>query len=204
MLSLYSLPETWWHRRRAGSKLLALCVLCVLLWWWPVFLWLLLPLSWAALCSLGPQGRNTLRWLLRLWPWWLAVVLWQTWVGQWELGLTVVARWATLLACASVLTLSTRLDALMAVVQRILPGVSGRRFAIALALVVRSVPQLLDGYRARELAWRARSLRPARHQLIAPWLVDTLRDSDHVSLALQARGGSRGLPALPSSTIGDN
>ena len=203
MLSLYAQPETWWHRRSAGGKLLCLSLVCVALFYYRN-LWgmaAVMLTSVAIVAALGAAGRRQLLLLWRLWPWWLGLLLLQAWAGQTELAVLVVCRWIALVCFATLVTMTTKLDAMLAVLERVLTpfrllGWQTRRLSIVIMMMIRFIPSMLNGYDIRHQAWRARCSQPARWHLLAPWIVDTLRSSDQVALALRARGGTAGVPPI--------
>jgi biotin transport system permease protein len=103
-------------------------------------------------------------------------------------------RLVTAVALANLVTLTTRLDAMMAVVERAARplerfGLSPRVLAVAIALVIRFTPVLL--LRAGQLmeAWRARSPRRPGWRVVVPVTLAALDDAEHVAEALRARGG---------------
>jgi len=197
MLTLTSPFETRLHRWPAGGKLVVLAVATLVL----------LPLSelWAiaafatgiALLYLA-QGlrfaRHGLRMLRPLWPFLLVLALWHGWTGEIEAGVGIALKMLAAVALANLVTMTTRLDDLIAVVERAAQplarvGVSPRVLAVAIALVIRFTPVLF--FRTGQLmeAWRARSPRRPNGRIVLPATLLALDDADHVAEALRARGG---------------
>jgi biotin transport system permease protein len=97
-------------------------------------------------------------------------------------------------ALANLVTMTTTLDAMMAVVRRLLSpfsrlGLNLTAIELAAAMVIRFTPVLTQKGSALALAWRARSRKRAGWRVIMPFLVLALDDADHVADALRARGG---------------
>jgi biotin transport system permease protein len=197
MLTLTSPVETPWHRVPAGVKLAALCLFTLMLaalhapWGLGVALAVVvalhLPGGWVLL-------RAAARMLWPLWPFVVMVGAWHLWIGAPAAGLAVVLRLVAAVAAANLVTMTTRLSDMIVVVERLARplerlGLSPRRLALAIALVVRFVPVLSE--RAAQLAeaWRARSARRAGWPLIVPVTLAALDDAEHVAEALRARGG---------------
>lgn len=197
MLTLISPIETWLHRVPAGGKLagLALATLVIV----PMT-----DLRWIA----GAAGLVTVLYLTQgaefartgarmLWPLWpvLAVLaVWHVVTGDLMTGVGIALRMLTAIALANLVTMTTRLDDLIAVVERAARplariGLSPRTLAVAIALVIRFTPVLL--LRAGQLmeAWRARSPRRPGWQVVVPLTLTALDDAERVAEALRARGG---------------
>ncbi|MGI5130672.1 energy-coupling factor transporter transmembrane component T family protein [Pseudonocardia sp. CA-107938] len=123
----------------------------------------------------------------------LAIILVvQVLVGGWLAALVVGLRILTLLALAGLVTLTTRADALIAVVEAALAplrplGVRPERVGMVVLMTIRFVPVLrehADGVRA---AQRARGVERSI-VFLTPLLVKTLRTADGLAQALDARG----------------
>ena len=199
MLSLTSPIETPAHRWRAGAKLLALAALTFGLFLpspgWGALALGAAVLSVAALVAwawgiLGLWAR-----LYRpLWPFALLLVIWHGVTQTPMEGGVILCRMAAAMGAANLVTMTTRLADLQALVlwalrplARILPA---KAVALAIALMIRFIPVMAE--RARQLsdAWAARSARPPRVRLMAPLALSALEDADRVAEALRARGGT--------------
>ncbi len=200
MLSLTSPRLTPAHSWRAGSKFLALAVLTVLLFappqgWFALALGLLvLGAASATAASWGIFGAWA-RLYRPLWPFAVLLMVWHG-VTQTPLaGSVILIRMAAALGAANLVTMTTRLIDLQALVlwlarplARILPP---KTLSLAIALMIRFVPVMAERAGLLTSAWKARSARPPRARLIAPLALCALDDADHAAEALRARGGVR-------------
>ncbi|MFT7058491.1 MAG: biotin transport system permease protein [Pseudorhodobacter sp.] len=197
MLTLTSPIETPLHRLRAGWKLAALAIATLLIW--P-----LRDLALIGVAMLGVAGiygalgwgfaRHGARMLRPLWPFMLILGLWHGWTGEWAAGLGVAGRMITAIALANLVTMTTRLDDLIAALEWLTAplarlGLSPKVLAVSVALVVRFTPVLMDKVTQLMQAWRARSARRANWRVVLPAVLIALDDADHVAEALRARGG---------------
>jgi biotin transport system permease protein len=197
MLTLTSPVETPWHGVRAAWKLAALCVFTV------VVLVLASPMALGmAVISVAalylPGGwvfaRAGLRMLWPLWPFLVIVAAWHWWIGAFASGTVVALRLVAAVAAANLVTMTTRLSDMVAVVERLAAplariGLSPRMLALAIALVIRFVPVLSERAARLGEAWRARSARRPSWRLVIPVTLAALDDAEHVAEALRARGG---------------
>ena len=111
-------------------------------------------------------------------------------------GLAIVLRLMTAVALANLVTMTTRLSDMIAVLERLARplarlGLSPRLLALAIALVIRFIPVMLrpaGADHARPGA-PARPRRP-RWRVLVPATLAALDDADHVAEALRARGGA--------------
>ncbi|MDP3960934.1 MAG: energy-coupling factor transporter transmembrane component T [Pseudorhodobacter sp.] len=196
MLTLTSPCETALHRLPAGAKLAALAALTLGLTALTDLRLIALAAAATALLYLA-QGRAFAihggRMLRPLWPFLLVLALWHGISGEIARGAGIGLRLLTAVALANLVTLTTRLDDLIAVLERLAQplarlGLKPRVLALALALAIRMTPVLLDKTRALLQAWRARSPRRPGWRVVLPVLLIALDDADHVSDALRARG----------------
>jgi biotin transport system permease protein len=114
----------------------------------------------------------------------------------------VVLRLAAMMLLADLVAATTTVTAMMeAIVPVLAPlryvGLRPKRLALGVALVLRFVPVMLDGWRARNEAWRARSGRRVPLRLVASFLADAMRLADQAGEALDARGFDAG-PRRPA------
>jgi biotin transport system permease protein len=135
--------------------------------------------------------------LRRLWPLWpfaLVAVLWHLWRGTPVEGAGVLLRMAAAVMAANLVTMTTRLDDMIAALTRALsslrPLIPPRRLALALALAIRFVPDLMQSAARLAEAWRARSPRRPFHRLLPPLTLAAIDTADHAAEALRARGGT--------------
>ncbi|MEH6830142.1 MAG: energy-coupling factor transporter transmembrane protein EcfT [Sulfitobacter sp.] len=197
MISLTSPVRTRAHDWPAGGKLLALCLASVALFA-ARDLWLQVGAAAGVLTLYALPGRIFLRHgMRRLWPLWPFVVVliaWHLATGVPREGAIIALRMLSAVGLANLVTMTTALSDMMAVVNWLLRpfarlGVNLRGIELAAAMVIRFTPVLAQKGSALALAWRARSRRRAGWRVIVPFMVLALDDADHVAEALRARGG---------------
>ncbi|WP_151719896.1 energy-coupling factor transporter transmembrane component T family protein [Gemmobacter serpentinus] len=197
MLTLTSPVETWLHRWPAGVKLAMVALGTVLIFAIkdPWIMGLVVAALMLAYLAQGARfAAQGLRLLHPLWPFFLILALWHLWLAEPRQGLLLAGRMLSAVALANLVTMTTRLDAMLAVLERLLAplvhlGLRPRVLALAMALVIRFVPVLLDKAGQLRQAWRARSPRRVGAQIVLPLALAALDDADHVAEALRARGG---------------
>ncbi|WP_449408397.1 energy-coupling factor transporter transmembrane component T family protein [Microbacterium maritypicum] len=194
MIQLYRPGSSVLHRLPAATKLAALAVIAVVLSAVPHS-----PLSIAlvllAVAILFLIARLPLRvlavevWRLR----WLVLVLG---IALWifvspEVAAINTGRMVALILLASLLTITTRMGDLLAVLRRLLRpwrrGVDADAVAMTLSLTIAMIPVVAGFATAITEAQRARGVRLGIRTVV-PLLVRTLRHADDVGDALAARG----------------
>jgi len=197
MISLTSPVETRAHGWPAGAKLGALCLATLLLFrvedpvWQIAFctgMLLLYALPGRAFMRAG-LGR-----LRMLWPFVAMILLWHVLTRDAVAGLVIVLRMITAVGLANLVTMTTKLSDMMAVVRWLAAplrrfGVRTRSLELAVALVVRFTPVLAAKGQMLSFAWRARSRKRAGWRIVMPFTVLAIDDAEHVAEALRARGG---------------
>lgn len=198
MLTLTSPVEIWAHRLPAGGKLAALALATT-------GLFLLTSPPPLALAAFGTVAlfltggkafaRTGLSLLRPLWPFVLVVGLWHLWTRELDGGAAILLRIVTAVALANFVTMTTRLSDMIAVFQGLARplaplGLSPRRLALAMALVIRFIPVMLDRLAQISESWSARSPRRPRWRVLVPATLAALDDADRVAEALRARGGA--------------
>lgn len=198
MLTLTSPVEIWAHRMPAGLKLgaLALATTGLFALKAPAAL-LLANFAVAALfltggLTLATAGLGLLR---PLWPFVLIVGLWHGWAGDYSGGAAILLRMVAAVALANFVTMTTRLSDMLAVFQMLarplkLFGLSPRVVGLALALVIRFIPVMLERLTLISQSWSARSTSRPRWRVLVPATLAALEDADRVAEALRARGGA--------------
>ena len=203
MLTLTYPHDTRLHALPAGGKMAALCGLtCVIFATTSVPGLAALALGVAGLYLTGGRAMAALglRLMRPLIPFGVVLAVWHAWLYlQDPMALTrfaqIALRMATAVAAANLVSLTTRLSDMRAVVEGLArplgrvglqPGV----FGLAVALVIRFVPVMGQRYGQLSDAWRARSARPPRAHLILPLTLAALDDAEQVAQALRARGGA--------------
>ena len=139
MLTLTSPVETPWHRVAAPIKLSLLALSTVGLFWLDSPTSLLAALIAIAGLHL-PGGQvfavHALRMLRPIWPFVVIVAIWHVWSGETQGGAVVILRMIAAVAAANLVTMTTRLADMMAVIERIARplawfGVPPRSIALA-------------------------------------------------------------------------
>ncbi|MDP9459422.1 MAG: energy-coupling factor transporter transmembrane protein EcfT [Actinomycetota bacterium] len=199
-LALYVPRASPVHRIPAGWKLLALAALSVLVFAVPT-----LPVVSGALAAVVAGGLFAARlpvavlarqvravlWLL------IAIFLLHVLLTDVSTGSRTVLRLLTLVLAAAVVTATTRVSAMVAVVERICGplrwfGVRPARIGLVIAMALRFIPLIADrADRIREAqAARGGSARGLRGltTTVVPLLVQVLQLAHTVSEALDARG----------------
>jgi len=191
----YLARQSWLHDIPAGAKLLALAAASIVVL--PVQDWRLLMLALAGCAliyvSLGGEGAARIVRLTRLWPMMALIAFFHLFVGDCQSALANVARLWLMIALADLVTLSTKLTDMMAAITPILSplkfvGLSVEKIALAVSLVIRFVPLLLENWDRRGEAWRARGGGRLPLRLVAPFLIETLNMADRFAESLAARG----------------
>ncbi|MCC5987844.1 MAG: energy-coupling factor transporter transmembrane protein EcfT [Pararhodobacter sp.] len=200
MLAMTLETRSWLHALPAGAKMaaLALAVVLVLPVTEPAIIAALVAATAALYASLGAVAlRRGIRLLRPLWLILAIIMAWHLVLGEARLGLVICLRILALVALANLVTLTTVLDDMMAVLEWLMTplaraGLRTDRLALVVALAVRAIPALaLKAGHLRE-AWRARSTRRAGVQTAVPLVLIALDDATHVAEALRARGGFSG------------
>jgi biotin transport system permease protein len=198
MLTLTSPVRTWAHPLPAGAKLaaLALATTGLFLLQGPGVLALAAGAAAALYALAGPAfARAGARLLWPLWPFVAVIALWHLWTGDPGGGAAVILRMLTAVALANFVTMTTRLSDMIAVIEALARplrplGLPPRRLALALALVIRFIPQMLDRLTQIRDSWRARSPRRPGWRVLVPATLAALDDADRAAEALRARGGA--------------
>lgn len=199
MISLTSPVRTRAHDWPAGPKLLALCAATVALFF-AGNLYLHLAVAAAVLLAYLVPGRlffrSGLSRLLVLWPFVAIVLLWHLLTGDVRSGAVIVLRMVSVVALANLVTMTTRLTQMTDLIERLLTplrarGVRTDALALAIALVIRATPALIEKGRNLTDAWRARTRRRLSWRIVAPFTLLAIDDADHIAEALRARGALR-------------
>lgn len=195
MLTLTSERQTRAQDWPAGVKLAGLVVWMVGLFWLPGLGWVLgaLALTGAAAFGLG-IGSEWVRLFRVLWPVAAVLAVWHAVTGTPMDGAVAIARMGAAVGAANLVTMTTRLSDMQAVVEwlarPLTPVLPPRALALAVALMIRFVPVMLQRWEALAMAWRARSDRRGNWRIAMPAVLAALDDAEHVADALRARGGA--------------
>jgi biotin transport system permease protein len=198
MLTLTSPVEIWAHRLPAGMKLGLMALATTVLFALTAPLPLVVAFAGVAglyLTGGGRFARAGLRLIWPLWPFLVIVGLWHFWTRDPAGGSTILLRMVSAVALANFVTMTTRLSDMIAVFQWLARplavfGLSPRRLALAVALVIRFIPVMLDRLSQITQSWSARSPRRPRWRVLVPATLAALDDADRAAEALRARGGA--------------
>lgn len=197
MISLTSPIETRAHGWPAGMKLAGLCVVTIVLFQMQS-LWFHLAAFATTLALYALPGQSFLHAGLRalkvLWPFVLLVGIYHIIIRSPVDGMVIILRMLTAVGLANLVTMTTRLSDMIAVVRWLATplralGLRTEYLETAIALVIRFTPVLLAKGTHLTEAWRARSARRPGWRIILPFTVLALDDADHIADALRARGG---------------
>lgn len=205
MIPIYLTGNSFLHRCPAGLKLLCVALASVALFRLEslsVFLGLLC-LVLALYGSLGRKGLAQLTVLKGLAVFLAALLVIHGLSGTFWTGVNVLLRLTVLFLAAHLVSLTTRMDDMQAAVLPLFRplawiGLPPQKPALAMTLVLRFAPHMLQIHGKLKDAYRARTGRISSWRMLPPLAIQCLRLSDHVAEALQARGGSQGL-AAPST-----
>lgn len=197
MLTLTSPFETPLHRVAAGPKLLALAVLSIGMFslqnpWLVLIAGVGLAATYLAF-GLG-FARFGAAMLRPLWPFLAILWLWHVWTGDWAAGLMIGGKMLVAVGLANLVTMTTRLEDMIDCVERATAplarfGMRPKVLAVAIALVIRFTPVLMDKASQLGQAWRARSARRVNWRIVLPISLMALDDAERVAEAIRARGG---------------
>ncbi|SOC17275.1 biotin transport system permease protein [Rhodobacter sp. JA431] len=184
------------HRLPAGLKLTALAAAGSAVIWvsdWRVMVDLLLLVALAF--PVARLGRGALVQQLRpLLPMLVVLLLAQGLMASWTEAALVIARIATLVLMAGLVTLTTRTEDLIATVERLLTplaplGVNPGKVSLAFSLALRFLPVIAEeAERVRE-AQSARGLGNSPLALALPLIVRVLKSAEDIADAIEARSG---------------
>lgn len=138
--------------------------------------------------------RQGLRMLRPLWIFVVVVLIWHWVTGALLQGFEISLRLVACVGLANLVTMTTRLDDMLTVTEGLLRplgrfGLDPKRLSIALALVIRFTPSLVEKGGKLIEAWRARSAKRPGWRIVLPFSLIAIDDAEHISDALRARGG---------------
>jgi biotin transport system permease protein len=196
MLSLYVSGTSPVHRAPAGLKLAVLAALGVTLF--AIDRLELVAGAFVLVVALGLLGarlpaRSLTSQIRSVWIWLAALFCFHLLVTGPLVGAVAVLRLLTLVVAAAVVTATTRVTELVAVIDWLASplrafGVRPARIGLVIAMTLRFIPLVADrAARIRE-AQAARGADRLRLGLVVPLLVQVLRMATTVGEALDARG----------------
>lgn len=197
MLSLTSPVRTPFHTVPPAAKLAVLCLTTLALFRMTDVVALSVVLAVVAFlyAICGKVFFVTgVRRLSPVWVFFLVVTTWHIATDEISAGLAILLRMTAIIALANLVTMTTKMDALIDVATGLLKpcrrfGLKPEIIGFSVGLVVRFIPVLLAKYAAISLAWKAKSPRRANWRILFPIFLTTLDDAEHVADALRARGG---------------
>lgn len=196
MLSLYLTRRTWLHALPAWSKLLALSLAGSALALINSLLSMTLICTLVVLLygSLGRAAWRQWRMLRNLLLAALLIVGFHWWMGDPVIGLLTGLRLMAAAMLALMLTLTTRFDDLLQVLETLLSpfqrlGVPTERIALGIGLMLRFAENFTAQWQRLDDAYRARGGRSGSWRLLAPLAVRALQSAERVADALAARLG---------------
>lgn len=195
MHDLYVPGATWMHRLSPGWKVLGLFVSGTVLFAIDrvEFLILFGFLTVALYVFAGMTLRHIRR---QLWPvlWIFALIfLAQALFNSWSFGLFVILRFAILILLAGLLSLTTRASEIIAGIETGLAplrrfGLPTEKVSLAISLTLRFIPVLATVVTEVREAQKTRGLERNLLALAIPVIVRTMRMSEDISDAIDARG----------------
>jgi biotin transport system permease protein len=190
------------HRAPAGLKLALLAALAVALFLvdrLPVAVGTLAAVLLLGLVGARLPGRVLLGQVRPIWPWLAVLLAFHLVVTDWRTGTLVVLRLLTLVAAAAVVTATTRMTELLAVVEWLarplaVVGVRPARVGLVIAMTLRFIPLIAERAQRIREAQAARGAQRLRFQLLVPLLVQVLQLAHTLGEALDARGADAPAP----------
>lgn len=198
------------HRAPAAAKLLALAAAgtAVVLVRGPLSAAVALGVAVTAHLVAGLQWHRTRRGLVGFAIVALVVGVYQTWARGWQVGFETAADLLALVLLATVVTATTRADDLLDTLRRAARplrhvGLSPETVALAVSLMLRSVPVLVQATLESRDAARARGLDRSPRALVVPAAVRMVGHARATGEALAARGLGEDDPSAGRARGGD-
>jgi biotin transport system permease protein len=195
VIGLYQPGTSVLHRITAGWKLLAmlLAIVGIVLLTAP---WQLGVAAFAVVAGFALARIPARVAWAQLWPmrWFLLfIAVFQVIFTGWERALMTCGTLLLTVAIAALITLTTRVTAMLDVCQRMLGPlrrfrVDPDRAGLVLALTIRCIPLMVDIVGAASQARKARGAGFSLRALVVPSVVRALRRADAIGDALTARG----------------
>ena len=194
MLNLTSPSETWLHRLPASLKLLALSICGSALALIQDWRWLAIGCA-LAIVAHASMGCLALRQARHLRPIAFVAVMiaaFHAWQGAPAVGAASALRLTTSVILASMLTLSTRFDELLNVLEKLFQpmqvlGVPTARLALALGLVFRFISVFHQRWQRLDDAHRVRTGGAGGLRLLPPLTIRALQAAEQLAEALTVR-----------------
>lgn len=194
-LGVYTPGNSWLHTLRPGPKFLALLVVSVALTLArdPLVVGIALVVAAALVRVARLPLRRTVRSLLPILVLAGLLGVYQSWARSWREGAVTAGTLVTLVVLATVVTATTRTDRMIdALVRAAEPlrrlGLDPQALALAIALMLRTIPALLTVADDVRSAARARGLERNPRALLVPFALRTVARAHSTGDALAARG----------------
>ena len=198
MLSFESPIRTPWHSVPVVFKFVAVCVCSLLLFIFDDF-WVQLS---ALVCVVALYRVGGLAFLhagfLRikfLWLILLFIILVHAFTGTVAQGFGIALRLISIVALSNLMTMTSRLSDLLAMLHGALSplralNINTRPVELAIALVIRFTPVLINKSASILSSWRMRSAKRPGWRIVFPISLAAIDDAEQVAQALKARGGT--------------
>ena len=199
MKSLFVEGNSVMHRVSARAKLLVLAALGVVLFLTTNLMLLGLGVLATAVVafSIGLPARSALARLKPIFLTILIVALFSLAFNPWHVAIVALLRLTALMLFAAAVTATTTIAqfideiTLLARPLERLGLLRAGDVGLAVGLVVRFVPEIIDRYRAIREAHAARGIKVRPTTVLVPLIILTLRDADNIAAAIDARGVRR-------------
>lgn len=199
MLSFESPVHTPWHGLPVAGKFIFLCIVSLVLFkvGSVALQFLALILVICLYLVAGPQFLLVgLKRMVFLWPFLVVIALWHSYSNTVNDGLVIAFRLLAIVGLSNLVTTTSRLSDILDMMRSALTplrylGVQTRPVELAIALLVRFTPVLIDKGSALKEAWRARSNSRSLWRLVFPLSLAAIDEAEQVAEALRARGGIR-------------
>ncbi|HWT59105.1 MAG TPA: energy-coupling factor transporter transmembrane protein EcfT [Rhizobium sp.] len=196
MQSLYVEGNSIIHRLSPRVKLLSLAIFSIVLFITGNLVLLSLAVLAAAILyrMVGLPLGAALRRLRPIFLTIAVVALFNLLFNPWQQALVPLLRLTALMLLAAAVTATTSITAFIDEVTALARPlertgqVQADDIGLALGLVLRFVPEIVDRYQAIREAHRARGLKVRPASLLAPLIILTLKDADNIAAAIDARG----------------
>jgi biotin transport system permease protein len=196
MLSISLAGHSWAHKMKVGHKMAMLAVVSIVLFW--VNSWVILCVALFGVLALYASVDGAVRkgaWLMKPILWIVGIIwIFHAFRGEYLAGSVVCLRLLVLVGLANFVTLTSKLTDMIDLFLCLLSpfkrlGVRTGAIGLALGLVMRFTPVLIERTGQLTQSWRARGGVGASWRLILPLFITVVDDADRVAEALRARGG---------------
>lgn len=199
MLSFESPVRTVWHRIPLVWKFIAVCFSSFFLFVYDAVV--VQAIALVICCILYLIGgliffTTGIKRLWFLWPMILVIFIWHVLTDTTQQGLSITLRLIAVVALSNLMTMTAKLTELIDLARRALTplrvlGFSTRPIELAIALVVRFTPILIEKGSLLADAWKMRAKSRPSWRLIFPLTLLAIDDAERVAEALKARGGTQ-------------